>query len=242
MRLGLISDLHGNAHSLRAVLHDCSARGVDQIVCLGDVATLGPRPNEVIAILQDAGVRCILGNHDAFMLEPELIHTYSEVPVVVDAVDWCRDQMSKSDLAFISRFDANIRFKMDGELDVLLFHGSPRSHMKDLLATTSPKELDECLGDESATLMAGGHTHIQMLRKHRGITLVNPGSVGMPFKEHVQGRAPEILSCAEYAIIEVDHGDIEVSMHRVDMDKRALRAAAHESRNPICRYLEEQYA
>jgi hypothetical protein len=26
----------------------------------------------------------------------------------------------------------------------LLFHGSPRSHMEDLLATTPPDELDRC--------------------------------------------------------------------------------------------------
>ena len=30
--------------------------------------------------------------------------------------------------------------------------------------------------------MAGGHTHIQMLRQYQGVLLVNAGSVGAPFK------------------------------------------------------------
>src|SRR5690349_16420767 len=100
MRVALISDLHGNEVSLQAVLRDSVDQGVDQLVCLGDVATLGPRPNAVLAALAQAGCRCILGNHDAFMIDPALIHTYSEVPEVIAAVDWCRAQLGAEELAF----------------------------------------------------------------------------------------------------------------------------------------------
>ena len=44
MRIALISDLHANEVALAAVLADIARVGVDQIVCLGDVATLGPHP------------------------------------------------------------------------------------------------------------------------------------------------------------------------------------------------------
>src|SRR5579864_7644495 len=92
MRIALISDLHGNEVSLRAVLDDVARVGVDRLICLGDVATLWPRPRQVLAMLRALGCDCILGNHDEFLLDPALIHTYTEAPVIVDAVDWCRRQ------------------------------------------------------------------------------------------------------------------------------------------------------
>ena len=242
MRVALISDLHGNYASLKAVLDDIDRRGVDEIVCLGDVATLGPRPHEVIAELESRACRCILGNHDAFMLDDNLIRSYTEVPIVVDAVDWCRDQLCADEIAFLARFESKVPLELGKHTSALLFHGSPRSHMEDLLATTSPEELDHRLGDASATVLAGGHTHIQMLRQHRGMLLVNPGSVGMPFKQYVNGNAPQILSHAEYAVIESDDNDVSVSLRRVSIDKRRLRAEAATSDNPICRSLEQQYA
>ena len=57
---------------------------------------------------------------------------------------------------------------------------------------------------EEGTLLAGGHTHVQMLRQHRGMLLVNAGSVGAPFREVFDGTRPTVLKHAEYAIVEVD--------------------------------------
>ena len=47
-RIALISDIHANEVALRAVIAEIRRTGVDQVICLGDVATLGPRPNAVI--------------------------------------------------------------------------------------------------------------------------------------------------------------------------------------------------
>jgi len=242
MRIALISDLHGNAVSLDAVFADIDQQGVDQVVCLGDTATLGPRPREVLGMLQDRGVRCILGNHDAFLVDEELIRTYSEVPIVVDSVDWCRDLMTAGDLAFVSSFETAFRVDLGPDATALLFHGSPRSHMEDLLATMDPQELDVALAGQKADVMAGGHTHIQMLRQHRGTLLVNPGSVGMPFLEFANGCAPRVMPYAEYATIEASRSGVQVSLRRVAVDRTKLRSEAAASSSPICRALEAAYA
>jgi putative phosphoesterase len=242
MRIALISDLHGNIVSLEATLADIDRRGVDEIVCLGDVATLGPRPNDVIEILERRGCRCVLGNHDDFMLDEELIRSYTDVPIVVDAVDWCRDRLSKDEIAFLSRFEENIPVELGKNATAFWFHGSPRSHMEDLLATTPPELLDEALCGSRATVLAGGHTHIQMLRQHHGMLLVNPGSVGMPFREYACGGPPHILPHAEYAIVDASEGSVGVTLCRVDVDRDRLRREAAASDNPICRALENSYA
>ncbi|MFM1889795.1 MAG: hypothetical protein RLZZ565_552, partial [Planctomycetota bacterium] len=41
MRTALISDIHANLAAFEAVLADLDARGVDRIVCLGDVVGYG---------------------------------------------------------------------------------------------------------------------------------------------------------------------------------------------------------
>jgi hypothetical protein len=81
-----------------------------------------------------------------------------------------------------------------------------------------------------------------MVRQHRGMLLVNPGSVGMPFKEYVCGNEPQILPYAEYAMIEADDQNVGVTLRRVLVDKHRLHAEAAGSGNPICRSLEQQYA
>lgn len=241
MRVALISDLHGNDLSLRAVVEDVARVGADRLVCLGDVATLGPEPEVVLDRLRDLGCACILGNHDDFMLDAELIRRYTEVPVVVDAVDWCRARLSSRHLDFIRSFRADLEIPLDGGASLYLFHGSPRSHMEDIVATTPADDVDRFLDGHTATVLAGGHTHLQMLRQHRGMLLVNPGSVGMPFKEHVPGRAPTVLSHAEYAIVEGTRRGVQVSLHRVAMDRAALHRAARATDHPLRDMLAAQY-
>jgi len=240
MRTALISDLHGNIVSLRAVLEHIARSRVDRIVCLGDVATLGPAPARVLETLAELGCACILGNHDEFLLDADLIRSYTEHPTVVGAVDACRAVLGAAELDFVRTFRRALDLDMDGAT-LGLFHGSPRSNREDLLATTAPDALDQALGAGRATVMAGGHTHIQMLRQHRGTLLVNPGSLGLPFESYVSGGPPRVLAHAEYAIVEAAAGAASVTLHRVPVDRGALISEVARWDNPMRDYLLQQY-
>lgn len=242
MRIALISDIHANEVALRAVLRDIERVGVDRIVCLGDVATLGPRPHAVLEMLDQTGCACILGNHDEFLIEPTLIDSYCEKGPVTGAVGWCRSVLGVDELAFIEGFERSLSIPLDDNAELFVFHGSPRSHMDDVLATTPADELDELLAGHQAAVMAGGHTHVQMMRQHRGALLVNPGSVGLPFKEYVAGEPPTVLAHAEYATVEADANGVSVNLRRVALDKATLRKAAAGSDVPMRDLLVQQYA
>jgi len=241
MRIALISDIHGNKVALEAVMADIAANDVDQVICLGDVATLGPDPRGVIEMLRESGCPCILGNHDAFMLDDQLIHTYTEAPIIVQAVDWCREQLQADDFEFLRGFVDGLTLDLGDGQTLQLFHGTPNSNMIDVLATTASDELDGMLDGNTATVMAGGHTHIQMLRQHKGILLVNPGSVGQPFVEYVHGREPSLMGHAEYAIIEGSNGTVNVNLRRVIVDAAAAHAAVSATDNPLKMGLIGQY-
>jgi len=238
MRLALISDLHANELALDAVLADAGRAGYDELVCLGDVATLGPRPSAVLARLQSLGCRCILGNHDEFMLDAALVRSYSESPLIVASVDATREALSPGELAFFRTFERTRAF---GE-DVFLFHGTPRSNTEDLLSTTPAERVDEMLDGKRARVLAGGHTHLQMLRQHRGMLIVNTGSLGMPFREYAAGGPPVILPFAEYAIVDVRADGIGVDLRRVTLDARALASQVSGWDNPLAASLRASYA
>ncbi len=240
MRVALISDLHGNMVALQAVLDHIGRSRIDRIACLGDVATLGPAPRQVIETLARLGCPCILGNHDAFLLDPDLIRSYTESPLIVAAVDACRASLGASELEFVRTFQPTLDVEMEGST-LGLFHGSPRSHMEDLLATTPPEEIDRALGARRTAVMAGGHTHIQMLRQHRGTLIVNPGSLGLPFETYVSGGPPTILAHAEYATVEAAGDSVAVTLHRVPVDRGALIAQTQGWDNPLRDYLLAQY-
>jgi predicted phosphodiesterase len=242
MRIALISDLHANVPALEAVLRDARDQGADRIVCLGDVATLGPRPRELLDMLRDLGCACIMGNHDEFLIDPPLIQKYTEAKIVVDSVDWCRDRMAAADLAFLSGFVRTLEIPLEGEASLFLFHGTVRSNMENLLATTPAGEVDEMLSGRRATVLSGGHTHLQMMRQHRGMLIVNPGSVGLPFREYMAGGAPTLLPDAEYAIVESSRAGTGVILRRVPVDKRDLLAACSGSDLPLTPMLRAAYA
>jgi predicted phosphodiesterase len=238
-RVALISDLHANEVALQAVLRAIRRTGVDQIICLGDVATLGPAPNGVLEILSALGCPCIMGNHDEFLLDPTLVDGYRKAPRVTASIAWTRDRLSRAELDFIRGFERGSTLSLGGGATMQLFHGSPRSNTENLLASTSAQAVDEMLDGAAAILMAGGHTHVQMLRQHHGNLLVNPGSVGLPFRDYVGGGTPTILSHAEFAQIDAVRGHIEVRLRRIALDKTELRQA--QTDHPLRPWLLEQY-
>jgi predicted phosphodiesterase len=97
------------------------------------------------------------------------------------------------------------------------------------------------LSGHDAMIVASGHTHIQMLRQHRGRLLVNPGSVGLPFREHVAGAVPSVMAHAEYAIVDASRSQLSVELHRIELDRRALREALSSSDLPLGDMLIRQY-
>lgn len=64
MRLALLSDIHGNAFALEAVLNDLYRRRIDHIICLGDVLPFGPQPLECLNRVRELNCPVVMGNAD----------------------------------------------------------------------------------------------------------------------------------------------------------------------------------
>ena len=93
MRVGLLSDVHGNIVALERVLEDACEQSVDTYWFLGDVLGYGPRPLDCIDCLQVlpiADEAWLLGNHDlaAWLLYENLGQTAGELEVQNLVADW----------------------------------------------------------------------------------------------------------------------------------------------------------
>jgi predicted phosphodiesterase len=65
---GVLGDIHGNKEALAEVLRALSARGVHEILCVGDVVGYNADPDECVRLLRERGAACIAGNHDLIAL------------------------------------------------------------------------------------------------------------------------------------------------------------------------------
>lgn len=232
MRIALIADLHGNLTALEAVLAELNNDSIDQIVCLGDVAIFGPQPGETLARLRDLGCQVVMGNTDAWALDPQPHPVRNEDTVYFNAIElWGAAQLSDADRAFIRTFRSTVSVDLGHGTTLLCYHGSPRSYHDSIVATTPDEELARYFGDAPATILAGGHTHLPFARRFLQSIVLNPGSVGLPY-ERLPGGGARNPPWAEYAILTVNGTTVRVELRRTPVDMAQVAQAVQRSGMP----------
>ena len=239
MRLGLISDIHGNLLALDAVLGELNEAGVDRLVCLGDIAA-GPEPRATIERLRELDCPVVLGNWDTWVLEGVPPLELDVGPMLRDQGDWSGAQLGGADRGFIEKLPAQLELDLGGT-SVLCVHGSPRSMHEDIHATTPDGELAQMFNGNRPAVLAAGHTHVQLARLHGTTLIVNPGSVGLPFNSWPPNGALRMSPWAEYAILTAEDGCISTELRRAPYDIAALLEVARESGMPHPDWWGEQW-
>ena len=197
--LAIISDIHANLEALTAVLADIDGRGVQRIICLGDVVGYGPNPLEC---MDEVIKRCefsLMGNHDfAIFFEPANFN-----PAAETAAYWHRLQF-EGDPDLVRR---NNRFRYLGSMPTRMandrfvcFHGSPRKPINEYVFAadiySAPAKM-AAIFDRIQHLCFVGHTHVpgvfvpdpdfyapeELDNKYKisdERAMINVGSVGQP--------------------------------------------------------------
>lgn len=190
MRLGLISDVHGNLAALQVAMAALEREGVTEVLCAGDVVGYGPQPNECIALLAQAGVTCVAGNHDLLALG--LLDGSRSGALARTTMQWTRRSLGSAEHAFLSALPLVVH-----RPGLVMAHGSlddPETYVwPGPLATDELRLMEQRW--PSARFLVLGHTHKQAVfgqvhgaHRLRGGSavrvagperfLINPGSVG----------------------------------------------------------------
>lgn len=245
MRIAVISDVHGNLIGLDAALADLQAQPADQIVFLGDMIQGGPQPAEVLTRLRELACPVVMGNADDYLLKGTASDAEAVSPerqAKMDAVRaWSLAQLSEADKAFIASFTPTVTDPLDGTRALLGFHGSPESFDHVLLPTTPEDEFQARLGPYAPSLMCGGHTHLQQVRRLGDTFFFNPGSVGFAYNAQQDEAGFQADPWAEYALLTVADGRLGLEFRRVPFDAAELRRVYRESGRPFGEEAAGQY-
>jgi len=116
----VLSDVHGNAVALEAVLAELEREDADLVVFGGDL-TWGPLPGETLALLRGLALPALYvrGNAERALLEP------SDEPT--ERERWLAAAHSDEALAWLQGFASSLTVDVDGLGPVRFCHGSPRS-------------------------------------------------------------------------------------------------------------------
>lgn len=193
-KIAVISDIHGNLTALSAVFEDINNRGIDRIICLGDLAGKGPHSAEAIDLVKAKCEIVVKGNWDYFMTEVN----------DSDVISWHRDKIGKMREAYLSTLPMYAEFFISGKL-IRLCHASPHDVFNRVHKWTPDKtrltlfEATSTLNLES-DIIGYGDIHGAYVDSIGDKIIFNVGSVGNPLD----------FNLASYGIIE---GDIESVEH-----------------------------
>jgi putative phosphoesterase len=240
MRLAIISDIHGNLVALEAVLADIERQHCDQIICLGDVVEDGPHPRECLHRIHALGCETVMGNTDERMLKFHGQTPDSSVESVSYQRNfWSANQLDHDDCELIKSFKPFLKLELGG-LNLIACHGSPKSNTDPIVQSTSSAELDAFFAGHNADLFVGGHTHRPFCINHFEARVINPGSVGLPYRVPATGftgKYPKNIKefrpfLAEYAMLEVREDGVGVDLRQVKVDPGLVRESVLRSAMP----------
>jgi predicted phosphodiesterase len=242
VRIGLLSDVHGNRHALEAVLGDAAARGIDAWWVLGDLAAIGPDPVgtvEVLANLPQA--EFVRGNTDRYVLtddrplphaeevaeNPELLPLFA---VIQRSFAWtARALAAHGWMDWLDELPNEVRTTLPDRTTVLGVHASPGCDDGEGITPHRPTaELRAALADAEAQVVFAGHTHQPTDRVVGEVRAVNLGSVSNPITDDLR---------ASYVVLHADRHGHTIEHRRVDYDRDAFLSAVAACGHPASDYI-----
>jgi len=166
-RIGILSDTHATTAPLREALDIFSGKGVEHIICAGDVVGYGEdTPEETIALLRQYDCLTVIGNHDV-------------VPGTVT------DPASRAVLqSFFENLPKKIELVVEGK-KIVVVHAHPPDSLHGGIKIMDPEgKVDadkkspwfEQLASLEADILIVGHTHQVFAEYFGSLLVINPGS------------------------------------------------------------------
>jgi putative phosphoesterase len=228
VKVGLIADIHGNSPAFRSVLAALRGR-VDCILFLGDLVGYYAFVNECAEEWETNQITAILGNHDQILIECLAQGKEPDESYCVrygSALTRCLRQLSPQARSLIASWPQHRSLTLEG-VSVAMFHGAPWMPLEGRVYPDFAEwdRFDSC--PEEVILL--GHTHYPMVKKWRGKTIINPGSVGQP-------RSRSGGAGAEFAVLDVAQRSAVLERVPYDVSRLVQDAQLHD---PQMNYLVE---
>ena len=173
MKLGVMSDVHGNRIALEAVVADARSLGVDAWWVLGDLVAIGPEPVATLELIADLpDVTITRGNTERYVLttdrpQPhradalESVETLDLLIAVESSFSWTRGTLAATGwLPWLDGLPLEVRMTLPDGTSMFGVHATPG--LDDGPGITPHRdagELAAALSLAEADIVVGGHTH-----------------------------------------------------------------------------------
>ena len=221
-RVAVVSDIHGNLAALEAVVANLRRRGADVVVHGGDLALMGPRPAEVVDRIRELGWPGVVGNTDELLWRPgEHARQLARAPaleallaLLFDAyAPDTRERLGDARLAWLRALPAEHRTDQ-----LKIVHARPGDLWRAPMPDASDGELLSAYAPLGDGQIVYGHIHRPFVRVLDATTIVNAGSVGLPWDGDPR---------AAYVLIDDDAVDVVRVEYDIESEARALRSVGH---------------
>lgn len=201
MRFLCVSDIHGHAGALKAVLREAETLGFDQLIACGDLCFPGPDPLEVWRLLVQHRALCTQGVGDRALsaIDPEkLSATDGAERARIDRLRKAHRELGEIIVARLGQLPPIARLPIESGHTLLVVHGSPADPTEPFDISMSDDELIALLGDQPGDIIVCGGSHVPFDRSVADVRIVNVGSVGeAPSGDHA---AAAIITTSQLGI------------------------------------------
>ena len=225
MRIAILADVHGNLPALEAVLADVEAQNVDRLVVNGDSVNRGPESVQVMRTLAATQHDAVMGNHDDVMLMVVARRDVDIDPWYLDPF-WRSVKLAAEEVEAAGLLDTiramplTLRIEEPGAPSLLISHGTPRHYREGIGPRTTPEVISEITQEHPADVLVGSHTHRPYRDAWGRYTVLNTGSVGLPFTGDPR---------AQYLILTLSNGKWLPEFRRVPYDRSRVLAAYEDT-------------
>jgi predicted phosphodiesterase len=182
-RVAVLADVHCVLPALEAVLGEPDVRAADLIVLAGDVVG-GPQPVETIDLLTSLGRRAVwvAGNGEREAVSWARGGDTPDDPLYAPYI-WSATALRPDQVELLDGLPKTVSLEIRGLGEVLFCHATPRDDEEFVLVDSSMSRWNEVLAGvpDTVSTVVCGHTHMPYIRLVDRKTVVNPGSVGMPY-------------------------------------------------------------
>lgn len=153
MKLAIISDIHSNLEALNTVFEDLQYEQIDAIYCTGDLVGYAANPNEVIRLLRQKKVKCVMGNHDYACLNEEM--EYRMTKNARAAIAYTCQVLRSRNFSFLKELPRYI-----DENGVYFTHGLPPESFDQYVSMQRNHALINAFSGFQEQVAFVGHTHL----------------------------------------------------------------------------------
>jgi len=181
MRFLCISDIHGHAKALRAVLAEGKVREYHQLLVCGDLLFPGPEPLETWRILLEERAVCVQGVGDRAVasIDPTRIRAATpDQKVRLDRLVKAKQELGELIVAWLGKLPPTARLPLESGDEMIIVHGSPADPTEPFTHDMSDQEIMALVGEDPADIIVCGGSHVPFHRRLDDVQIISVGSVG----------------------------------------------------------------